>query len=177
MFARIQNWDLRALDWIYENLRSRRADRFMRYLSITGNLGIIWIAAALTLYITRISPDATFCILGALVCSAILVNIFLKKITHRTRPFLLNDDRETLITPPGDYSFPSGHTFSSFAAATAIYAYAPRLGVLALVYAGSIAFSRLYLYVHFLSDVLCSAIFGIGTGILVCNLYNIYFFL
>jgi undecaprenyl-diphosphatase len=177
MQSRFQKYEFRALDWIYENLRSRKADRIMHFVSVTGNLGVIWLAAALTLYITRVSPEASFCILGALFCSALLVNMVLKKLTHRTRPFILKEDRETLISPPCDFSFPSGHTFSSFAAATAIFLNAPRLGILALIYASGIAFSRLYLYVHFLSDVLCSAVFGVATGMMVCYLFNINFVL
>jgi undecaprenyl-diphosphatase len=133
MQSRFQKFEFRALDWIYENLRSRKADCIMHFISVTGNLGIIWLAAALTLYITRVSPEASFCILGALFCSGLLVNIFLKKLTRRTRPFNLKEDRETLISPPCDFSFPSGHTFSSFAAATAIFLNAARLGILALI--------------------------------------------
>lgn len=177
MQSRFQKFEFRALDWIYEHLRSRKADRIMHFVSVTGNLGVIWLAAALTLYITRVSPEASVCILGALFCSAVLVNIFLKKLTRRTRPFNLKEDRETLISPPCDFSFPSGHTFSSFAAATAIFINEPRIGVVALIYASGIAFSRLYLYVHFLSDVLCSAVFGVATGMLVCYLFNINFIL
>lgn len=177
MQSRFQKYEFRALDWIYKNLRSRKADRIMHLISVTGNLGIVWIAAALTLYITRISPEASFCILGALLASALLVNILLKKLTHRIRPFNLKDDRETLISPPCDFSFPSGHAFSSFAAATAIFLNAPRIGIVALVYASGIAFSRLYLYVHFLSDVLSSVVFGVATGMLVCYLFNMNFVL
>ena len=175
MLMRIQNLEFQALDWIYENVRSSKADRIMRFLSLTGNLGIIWFAAALTLYVTHVSPETTYCILGALVCSALLANILLKKLTRRTRPFLLKEDRETLIDPPKDYSFPSGHTFSSFAAATVIFIHLPKLGIAALLYAAGISFSRLYLYVHYFSDVFCSALFGVGTGILICHLYQIHF--
>ena len=79
--------------------------------------------------------------------------------------------RDIIIREPKDFSFPSGHTFSSFAAATTIARFSPRLGAAALVYAFGIAFSRLYLYVHYISDVLTSAIFGVATGLLVSYLY------
>ena len=172
MGTRLHRIDTRAIDWIYENLRSSKLDPVMRFLSFTGNIGIIWFIAAFTLYVTKVSPEATVCILGALLISALFANIVLKRALRRERPFVYRDDRNTIITPPSDFSFPSGHTFSSFAAATAILMHAPRLGVLAMVYAGGIAFSRLYLYVHYLSDVVFSVILGIGTGFLVCYLYN-----
>lgn len=177
MRTRLQSIDTRALDWIYENLRSRKLDPIMRFLSFTGNVGIIWFVAAITLYVTRISPEATICIMTALLASAILANIVLKRILKRERPFASRDDRNTIISPPSDFSFPSGHTFSSFAAATTILMYAPKLGIIALLYAGGIAFSRLYLYVHYLSDVLFSIIMGAGTGLLICYLYNMHLFL
>lgn len=177
MRGRLHSIDIRALDWIYENLRSRRLDPVMRFLSFTGNIGIVWFIAAFLLYVTRVSPEATFCIVLALVASTLLANILLKRVLRRDRPFVSRDDRNTIIEPPSDFSFPSGHTFSSFAAATAILMHAPRLGIVALVYASGIAFSRLYLYVHYLSDVLFSVLFGVGTGLLVCYLYNFHFVL
>ncbi|MDD3958957.1 MAG: phosphatase PAP2 family protein [Oscillospiraceae bacterium] len=175
MRSRLHSIDIRALDWIYENLRSRRMDYIMRFLSLTGNIGLIWFLAAIMLYVTHVSPEATFCIVAALVISALFANLILKKTMRRERPFVSRDDRNTLIAPPSDFSFPSGHTFSSFAAATAILMHAPKLGIVAIFYAAGIAFSRLYLYVHYLSDVVFSIIFGVGTGILVCYLYNINF--
>lgn len=175
MRGRLHNIDIRALDWIYENLRSKKLDPIMRFLSFTGNIDIIWFVAAFLLYVTKVSPEATFCILLALIASALLGNIILKRVLRRERPFVCRDDRNTLIEPPSDFSFPSGHTFSSFAAATAIMMNAPKLGIIAMIYAGGIAFSRLYLYVHYLSDVVFSVLFGVGTGLLVCYLYSFQF--
>ena len=134
MPSRISKRELKVLDWMYEHLRCRVFDRVMPFLSLTGNFGIIWFAAAGTFYFANINQEAAVCILLALGCT-------------------------------------SGHTFSSFAAATTIVRFAPRLGAAALVYAFGIAFSRLYLYVHYISDVLTSAIFGVATGLLVSYLY------
>ena len=170
MGTRLQRIDTRAIDWIYENMRSSKLDPVMRFLSFTGNIGVVWFITAIVLYVTKVSREATFCILAALAISVLLANIILKKVLRRERPFVYREDRNTIIEPPTDFSFPSGHTFSSFAAATTIMMYAPKLGVLAMIYAGGIAFSRLYLYVHYLSDVLFSIILGVGTGCLVCYL-------
>ncbi|MBP5185925.1 MAG: phosphatase PAP2 family protein, partial [Clostridiales bacterium] len=96
-----------------------------------------------------------------------------KRVTKRPRPYEVRGElRDIIIREPKDCSFPSGHTFSSFAAATAIVRFSPKFGIAALVYAFGIAFSRLYLYVHYISDVLTSAIFGVATGILVSYLYT-----
>ena len=144
----------------------------MPFLSLTGNFGIIWFAAAGTFYFANINQEAAVCILLALGCSLLFVNLILKRVTKRPRPYEARGEmRDIIIREPKDFSFPSGHTFSSFAAATTIARFSPRLGAAALVYAFGIAFSRLYLYVHYISDVLTSAIFGVATGLLVSYLY------
>ncbi len=154
-------------------MRCKTFDKIMPFLSLTGNFGIIWFAAAATFYFTNLNPEAGVCILLALACSLLFVNLFLKRVTKRPRPYeVRGEDRKILIKQPKDFSFPSGHTFSSFAAATAIAHFSPKLGIAALLYAAGIAFSRLYLYVHYISDVLTSAIFGVVTGILVSYLYT-----
>ena len=173
MPSRISVRELKVLDWMYEHLRCKVCDRLMPFLSLTGNFGIIWFAAAATFYFSNFNQEAAVCILLALGCSLLFVNLILKHVTWRPRPYEVRGElRDTIIREPKDFSFPSGHTFSSFAAATAIVHFSPKLGIAALVYAAGIAFSRLYLYVHYLSDVLTSAIFGVATGILVSYLYT-----
>ena len=173
MPSRISRRELKVLDWIYEHLRCRVFDHVMPFLSLTGNFGIVWFAAAATFYFANINQQAAVCILLALGCSLLFVNLILKRVTKRPRPYEVRGElRDIIIREPKDFSFPSGHTFSSFAAATTIVRFSPKLGVAALVYAFGIAFSRLYLYVHYISDVLTSAIFGVATGILVSYLYT-----
>ncbi len=173
MPSRISVRELKILDWIYDHLRCRTFDKLMPFLSLTGNFGIIWFAAAATFYFSNLNPEAAICILLALGCSLLFVNLFLKRVTKRPRPYeVRGEERQILIKEPKDFSFPSGHTFSSFAAATAILRFSPKIGLAAIIYATGIAFSRLYLYVHYISDVLTSAIFGVATGIFVSYLYT-----
>ena len=173
MPSRISRRELKVLDWIYLHMRCKTFDKIMPFLSLTGNFGIIWFAAAATFYFSNLNPEAAVCILLALACSLLLVNLFLKRVTKRPRPYeVRGEDRKILIRQPKDFSVPSGHTFSSFAAATTIAHFSPKIGIAALVYAAGIAFSRLYLYVHYISDVLTSAIFGVATGIFVSYLYT-----
>ena len=86
-------------------------------------------------------------------------NVILKPLVNRTRPYVLLD-YDILIPPVGDASFPSGHTAASFAAATAIYAINRKWGIAAYIFAAVMGFSRLYLGVHFPTDVLGGAVCG-----------------
>lgn len=102
--------------------------------------------------------------MGGLVCSAVVGNLILKNLVARSRPFSLNTTVNLLISAPTDYSFPSGHTMASFVAAMILYHTDKRLGIPALMLAFLIAFSRLYLYVHFPSDVIAGALIGAAIG-------------
>ena len=73
---------------------------------------------------------------------------------------------------PKDYSFPSGHTQASFAAATALFTGNKKAGICAYVLAALIAFSRLYLYVHFPTDVLAGVVIGICCGLLSAYVFD-----
>ena len=96
--------------------------------------------------------------------SLITGNMILKPLVARLRPFTVNTAVELLIPPPADFSFPSGHTYASFASSTAILRNNRRIGSCALVLAILIAFSRLYLYVHYPTDVLFGILLGILAG-------------
>jgi undecaprenyl-diphosphatase len=90
--------------------------------------------------------------------------MLLKPLIARIRPCDVNTTVTLLIARPSDYSFPSGHTASSFCSASALYFSRTRLWIPALVIASLIAFSRLYLYVHYPSDILAGAVIGILIG-------------
>lgn len=172
MPSRISSRELKILDWIYENLRSKPIDKVMHFLTLSGNFGIVWFVAAATFYFANIDRQAALGILIAMGISLLFVNLILKNVAKRPRPYEARGElRDIIIRQPKDYSFPSGHTFSSFAAATTIVHFSPKLGLAAMIYAAGIAFSRLYLYVHYISDVLTSAILGVSAGLLVNYLF------
>lgn len=107
----------------------------------------------------RIDRGSGICI-DVIVCNGILKNLF-----ARTRPFDVNEAVQLLITAPKDFSFPSGHTAASFAAVAALYfAGEKKLWKVSLVLAVLLAFSRMYLYVHYPTDILGGVLVGLGAG-------------
>ena len=99
-------------------------------------------------------------VLFSLAGNALVCNVILKPLVNRTRPYTLLE-YDILIPPVGDASFPSGHTSASFAAATALYAMNKKWGIAAYIFAAVMGFSRLYLGVHFPTDVLAGAFCGV----------------
>ncbi len=172
-----QTFDLPILDWIAAHLWCPVLDALMPAITHLGDGGILWIALAVALlcipkYRKTGAQVALALLLGLLVC-----NVALKPLVARMRPFeyqLLFFGKEIplLIPAPTDFSFPSGHTNASFAAATAILLRHRKLGIPAMILAALIAFSRLYLYVHYPTDVLVSIALGAAVAFLSHFLVN-----
>lgn len=136
-------------------------DTIMTFITSLGNSGIIWILAGVILLCIPKYRRGGVLVLLALILNLILGNLILKNLVARQRPCWINETVQLLIAVPRDYSFPSGHTMSGFAAATAIWLTDKKLGIPAFILAALIGFSRLYLYVHFPTDVLGGAVLGI----------------
>lgn len=153
------------LDFIRNNLSSPFSDGIMKAISFLGNAGWIWILLGASLLTFKKTRKAGITVCVALLFSLLLSNIALKPLIARARPYELKEGIELIIARPSDFSFPSGHTSASFAAAASLFVYNKRYGAIALTVASLIAFSRLYLYVHFPTDVLGGAIIGTLCGI------------
>lgn len=160
------DFEYAILDFIRNNLSTPFGDFLMKYISLLGNAGIIWIIASLVLICFKKTRKAGLSSACALIFSLLLCNLTLKPLIARIRPYELREGIELIISAPKDYSFPSGHSSASFASAVAIFMSNKKLGMPALVLASVIAFSRLYLYVHFPTDVLCGALLGSLCGVL-----------
>ena len=155
--------ELNILDWI-QTLHTSAGDSLMVFITNLGNSGFIWILLDILLLIFPKTRRVGAAMAFALILELILCNGVLKPLVGRTRPFDINTDVALLISPPADFSFPSGHNDSGFAAASALCFAKSRLRFPALILAALIAFSRLYLYVHFPSDVLAGILLGVLTG-------------
>lgn len=159
----MQQWELGILDWIQANLRCGVLDVLMPALSWTCNHGEIWIVLAAVLLAVKRYRRQGLAVGCALVTDLVLCNLILKPLVGRVRPFA-GHPVKLLIPPPTDASFPSGHTAASFAAVFALKASGSPLWKPALAVAVVMAFSRLYLYVHWPSDVLGGVLVGAAAG-------------
>ena len=154
------------LHWIRQTLSCAFLDAVMPYITKFADSGIGWILLALVLLIPRKTRRMGAAMGVALAIGFVTGNLLLKNLVARTRPFLFDPSIELLIAPPHEFSFPSGHTLASFECAVAVFCYRRKWGVAALLFAVLIAFSRLYLQVHYPTDVLCGAILGSLIGYL-----------
>ena len=115
--------DWNVLNWIQENLQCDFLDVFMSKFTLLGEMGIIWIAIAIGLLISKKHKKAGLLVLIGLLLGVIIGNGILKNLVMRSRPCWINTDFNRLIANPKDYSFPSGHALSSTIAATVITLY------------------------------------------------------
>ena len=140
-------------------------DAVMCFITKLGNAGMIWIVLAVILLLIPKTRKTGIIILAALCIDLVVCNGILKNLFARIRPCDVNTQIQLLIARPDDFSFPSGHTAASFAAVAALYFSGERkLWKPALVLACLIAFSRLYLYVHYPTDILGGILVGIAAG-------------
>ena len=168
------DWEFTVLNNIQE-WRNDFLDKLMPCISFLGYWAILWIVITiLCLAVKRyrkLGRSLAFDIIfGAIVC-----NIIFKRIVQRIRPYDLNSTVNLIVPPESEFSFPSGHTFFAFGAATIIFIYNRKLGIAAYLVAFAIAFSRLYLYVHFPTDVILGAVFGVLTAVVSYRIENMFF--
>ena len=157
-------FDWGILHWIQNTIACPFLDAVVPKLTMLGNAGIIWILAGLALLCSKKYRRQGALVLMGLLAGLLVGNIVLKNLVARSRPCWLDLSVRLLIASPTDYSFPSGHTLSSTIAATILTKTDRRFGYAAIPLAVLIALSRLYLYVHFLSDVLIAALLGLLIG-------------
>lgn len=156
--------EIKILDFI-QNMRTPIGDSIMCFITDLGNAGMIWIVLTVILLLIPKTRKSGFIMAATLILDAILCNGILKNAFARVRPCDVNPAVDLLIPRPEDYSFPSGHTAASFAAVSALFfAGEKKLWKPALLLAVLIAFSRLYLYVHYPTDVLGGIAVGVICG-------------
>ena len=174
------SFDLPILDWIQAHLQCGFLDKVMPVITLFGDGGVFWILVAVALLFFAKYRKTGFSMGMALILGLLVCNIILKPQVARIRPYnfqLQEYGREITLLVKGlnDYSFPSGHTIASFEACTVLMLHDKRLGIPATVLAILIAFSRLYLYVHYPTDVIFSMFAGILMGLLGCAIVSIVY--
>lgn len=162
----MQAFELGILNWIQIHCRCAALDVLMPAVSLICNHAEVWIVLAVILLLNKKTRRPGTVLAVALLLDYFVCNMTLKPLIGRIRPCDVNQAVRLLIHRPGDYSFPSGHSASSFAAVGALKASGSRLWVPALVLGLLICFSRLYLYVHWPSDVLGGIALGMALGYL-----------
>lgn len=166
MLNRLLNFDGYILLFIQEFIRHPMVSPLVRAITTLGNGGAIWILLTLVMLIIPRTRKVGCMMFTALLGTLLINNIILKNLIARTRPYEVIAGLEFLVPKPGEYSFPSGHAGSSFAVACVMFRQLPkRFGVPAIVLAALIALSRLYVGVHYPSDVLFGIIDGIAIGL------------
>ncbi len=170
-------WEFDILHW-FQGLHNPVLDAVMAFFSLIGEAGILWIVTAVIFLIVPKYRKCGVAMAVALILSLIFCNGIMKNLVQRDRPFWIDtsllDSIKSLshlwVVEPTDFSFPSGHTSASFAAALAIFMFHRREGIIAIIVAALIAVSRLYLGVHFPTDVIVSLVLGSLYGIIAALL-------
>ena len=163
----ITNMDWAILYWMRATFTCPALDYIMPKITSLGDKGFIWILTAFVLLCTKENRKYAITLIAGLLAGVLFGNVFLKNLIERSRPNWIDQTITLLIANPTDFSFPSGHTLSSAIAATILTMSNKKFGYIAIPLACLIAFSRLYLFVHFPSDVLAAALIGSLIGALV----------
>ncbi len=160
--------DAALRDWIVQ-FNTPAVDAVMWFFSAIGYFGGVWavIAIVLAAWVPRLRPIA-FQVLVTLLLTQGVVDLVVKPFVARPRPFVTTvTSRVVGHYRPPTYSFPSGHAALSFASATVLAFGVPRLKMMWFAVAALVAFSRVYVGVHYPLDVTFGALVGVGVGILV----------
>ncbi len=166
-----EHFDLPILEWITANLWCGFGDFIMPLITLLGDAGSFWIGWAVVLLFIPKYRKVGLGMGLALIMGLLVCNVTMKPLIARIRPYdyMAQHFHKTitlLVETPHDFSFPSGHTLASFEAATVILINNKKMGIPAMILAVLISFSRLYLYVHYPTDVIFSVFLGIGFAFL-----------
>ena len=170
LINKIDAFGEKIIGFIYN--KNRFIDKLMIAVTLSGELGIIWMIISFFLFSRTKYTKEAIMVLLAIALASILGEGIIKHIVKRKRPFIKNNIIKLMISQPGTYSFPSGHTASSFAAATVFIRTDMRLTSLIVAIAVLISFSRLYLRVHYLSDVIGGIILGVFSGTIIVTMLS-----
>ena len=160
--------DFNILFWIQNLIRNDVFDVIIPFYTSLGEDGIIWIALGLILLIPKKYRKTGIMVLAALLVMLVVNNIVLKNLIARPRPCWTYPEMVQLVHNPSSYSFPSGHTTSAFAVAFTVFSQHKKLGKVIIVMAAIMAFTRLYVFVHFPTDIYGGILVAAAITTFVC---------
>ena len=171
-FDSLLEFDIGVFQWI-QSIQNEFLDAIMVGITTLGNAGAVFIILGLALLFTKNYRKAGLAVIMALLIMLLCNDLFLKEFFARVRPFNLYESNPEkygwwgklyvfpeLVHKPTSYSFPSGHTASAFAAAVALVCHNRKLGIPTVIFAALMGFSRIYVQVHYCSDVIAGVISG-----------------
>ena len=160
-------WESNIVLFVQENLRFEFLNPVMKFITSLGDGGILPIAVCILLMILKKTRKVGVAASLSLIFEAILINLTIKNLVGRTRPYIVNEAIEFITKQPSDKSFPSGHTGCVFAVASVLFYMMPKkVGIPAIVIASLVGISRLYVGVHYPTDIIGGFIIGMLTGFL-----------
>ena len=160
---------------ILKSIAKTRHDIFtkiMKFFSLSANAGVIFFILSLIMILSEKYKKMGYACIVTVLTHSFICNVLLKPVIKRYQDIIVLLDKI-----PKDYSFPSGHTGASFAFATTVFLYDKKLGALAYILALCIAYSRMYLGVHYPTDIIGGVILGSGIAILIFYFFPLEKFL
>lgn len=167
MLMKIKQMDIFVSFQMLHYYKKKWLNEMMMFISSCGDFGMSWLIVILVTNNIASMHDMSVDMLVALLIATLIGQVTIKTIVKRKRPCQEFQNVKILIPIPSDYSFPSSHTMTSFACSTVIMLYYPILGCIGAIYAILTGLSRIYLFVHYLSDVIVGTVLGIIIGFIV----------
>ena len=160
--------DFEILFFIQNHLRNDLFDVIVPFYTTLGEGGILWITIGVIMLIPKKTRKCGIMVLAALLVMLIVNNFVLKNLIARSRPCWTYPEMVDLVDIPKSYSFPSGHTVSAFAVAFVILSQHKKLGIVMVVMATLMALTRLYVFVHFPTDIYGGILVAAAIAWFVC---------
>ena len=165
MMVLFQEMDADILMWLQENFRQEGLDQFFSFFTRLGNNGELWIALLVVLFIIPPFRRMALTAVASLLSTYLLVDFVIKPLVARVRPYVTVEGLFSLVGPEKSHSFPSGHSATAFAVGYVLFRMLPaKYGAPILILAALMAFSRLYVGVHYPTDVLAGVLIGVLVG-------------